>query len=57
VVAGAVVGLAGVGPYVFSKRRYGRLEVTTSTLRIGRERFALANVNVALLEEQAGGRR
>lgn len=57
VVAGAVLGLAGIGPYVVSKRRYGRLEVSASTLRIGRERFSLADVNVALLEEQAGGRR
>jgi len=57
VVAGAVLGLAGVGPYVVSKRRYGRLEVTPSTLRIGRERFAIADMDIALLEEQAGGRR
>lgn len=57
VLAGLVVGLSGVGPYVVSKRRYGRLEVTPELLRIGRERFALVDLDPASLQEQAAGRR
>ncbi len=57
VLGGAVVGLGGIGPYVYSKRRYGKLEVTEETLRIGKERFALADLDPAPLEEQAAGQR
>ncbi len=54
VLIGLVVGLCGVGPYVISKRRYGRLEVTPETLRIGKERFALVDLDPAPLHEQVG---
>lgn len=57
VLPGTAVGLGGVGPYVVSKRRYGRLEVTRDMLRIGKERFAIADLEPAPLEAQAGGQR
>ncbi len=56
VVAGTTV-LIPVGLYVASKRRYGRLEVTRDTLRIGKERLPLADLDPEPLEEQAAGQR
>ncbi len=56
VLIGLLVGLGGVGPYVIGKRRYGRLEVTPQTLRIGKERFAVVDLDPAPLQEQVGQR-
>lgn len=57
VLIGVVIGLCGVGPYVFSKRRYGRLEITPQRLRIGKERFAVVDLDPAALHVQAAGQR
>ncbi len=57
VLCGVLAGLGGVGPYVLSKRRYGRLEISPQMLPIGRERFALVDLDPAPLREQAAGRR
>ena len=56
VLIGSITLLAGVLPVVLGKRRYGRLEVTEDTLRIGKERFAVADLDPASLDEQAAGR-
>lgn len=57
VLIGVCVGLGGVGPYVFFRRRHGRLQVTKDCLRIGLESFALAELDPGVLEEQAAGQR
>lgn len=57
VLCGILVLLSGVLPVVLSKRHYNRLELTEDTLRIGKERIAIADLDPASLDEQAAGRR
>ena len=55
ITAGLLVWLFFVVPLVVSRRRYNRITVTTSRVRVGREEFALANLDLSLLRRQADG--
>lgn len=57
VLCGVLLGVGGIGPYVAWERRQGRIEVTANSLRVGRERFALADLDPLPLAEQAAGER
>ena len=51
-MASGVIGLCAVVPFVLSRRLYSTVTVTRRELRVGRETFALHDLDRELLERQ-----
>jgi hypothetical protein len=51
-MASGVIGLCAVLPFVISRRRYSTVTVTPEELRVGRDSFAIADLDPELLERQ-----